>query len=108
MVMGKLIECLTEAAVSAGVDIELEQEVKAINLEEGRCSIELPTGSEQFAFVWSTVTTLCGDRYNPVSTNTSCSQISTYRSMVLVYLILDQSQFTQITTPIIYPVPKLE
>ncbi len=95
---GQIVECLTEAAVSAGVDIKLEQEVKAINLEEGRCSIELPTGNEQFAFVWSTIPlTLLPEIVTPTPPEQirHAAKSLRIRSMVLVYLILDQSQFTE-------------
>ena len=94
---GQIVASLTEAAVSAGASIQLNQEVKNIFLNDGRCSIEHSSGVSEAEFTWSTAPlTLLPKMISPAPSQQifEAAESLRIRAMVLVYLVLDQPQFT--------------
>ncbi len=94
---GQIVEGLTEAAISAGAEIRLEQEVKNIHLHNEGCSIEHASGISEAELTWSTAPlTLLPKVVTPTPSQQviEAAESLRIRAMVLVYLVLNQPQFT--------------
>ena len=98
---GQIVQAMAKSAFQDGVEIRLRATASSIHLGQPHC-IELKQNDEvamiQADYIWSTipVTTLV-QLINPPAPQSviEASQNMLYRSMILIYLVLEQSQFTE-------------
>lgn len=98
---GQIVCAMAAQARQAGVDIRLQSSINSIHLGQPHC-IDLKRNGQvtsiQADHVWSTipVTTLV-QLLKPEAPRSviKASQKMLYRSMILIYLVLEQSQFSQ-------------
>ena len=100
---GEISERLYEVARNAGAEFLFGAKVTAIEREENRVSVVRyeQNGTEQWIpapFIWSTLPlTILAKSIHPVpplEVQTAASKIG-FRGMILIYLVLEQQQFTE-------------
>jgi protoporphyrinogen oxidase len=95
---GQIVEAIADAVISAGGKIELNSPVQQIHLNDGDCHLESINGRHIAELVWTTsplniLPTIV--RPKPDKNVTEAAAALRVRGMVLVYLVLDQPQFTE-------------
>ena len=99
---GQISSCIADRAQQLGVEFRFSSRVKAIELgaSKHKVTVETPNGEEMIEtdHVWSTIPITALIRSinpgPPCEVVESCDNIS-YRAMVLVYVVLNESQWTK-------------
>jgi len=95
---GQIVEALADAVVNAGGKIELECPIEHIVLENDSCTLKSPKGDKTAQLVWTTAPLSALPKMiepSPSQEITQAASALRMRGMLLVYLVLDQSNFTQ-------------
>ena len=95
---GQIVEALADAVVNAGGKIELECPIEHIVLENDSCTLKSPKGDKTAQLVWTTAPLSALPKMiepSPSQEITQAASALRIRGMLLVYLVLDQSNFTQ-------------
>ena len=100
---GQISEVYYQQAVQQGVVFELGARVKAVNLSSGECQeVQYEKDNQlhtlQADHIWSTIPiTILARMLNPAppAELLDAAQRIKYRAMILVYLVLETSQFTE-------------
>ena len=95
---GQIVEALADAVVNAGGKIELECPIEHIVLENDSCTLKSPKGDKTAQLVWTTAPLSALPKMiepSPSQEITQAASALRMRGMLLVYLVLGQSSFTQ-------------
>ena len=95
---GQIVEALADALVNAGGKIELNFPIEGILLNQGSCLLKSPKGERTAEFVWTTAPLSALPKMIDPSPKQEIVQAASslqIRGMLLVYLVLDQPNFTE-------------
>ncbi len=95
---GQIVEALAEAVVNAGGKIELNHPIDHISLNHDSCRLESSKGSYPAQFVWTTAPLSALPKMvhpRPKQEIFEAAASLRIRGMILVYLVLDQPNFTE-------------
>ena len=95
---GQIVEALADALVNAGGRIELNFPIEGILLNQDSCLLKSPKGERTAEFVWTTAPLSALPKMIDPSPKQEIVQAASslqIRGMLLVYLVLDQPNFTE-------------
>jgi len=95
---GQIVEALADALVNAGGKIELNFPIEGILLNQDSCLLKSPKGERTAEFVWTTAPLSALPKMIDPSPKQEIVQAASslqIRGMLLVYLVLDQPNFTE-------------
>ena len=95
---GQIVEALADAVINAGGKIELEFPIEQIALEKDSCILKSPKGDRTAQLAWTTAPLSALPKMikpEPSQEIVQAAASLRIRGMLLVYLVLDQSQFTE-------------
>tara|TARA_B100000686_G_scaffold355232_1_gene471384 strand:+ start:2023 stop:3399 length:1377 start_codon:yes stop_codon:yes gene_type:complete len=95
---GQIVEALADAVVDAGGKIELNHPIEHIHLKDDFCDLKSPNGSHSAELVWTTAPLNVLPNIVHPSPDKEIFEAAAslrVRGMLLVYLVLEQPNFTE-------------